>query len=128
MTWDSRYRMLAKDETILPGDEVLTDSHLGWRPVEHTLGQLAPDPLYTAHRMYRRAAAPLPAQPEEPATAEEAAARISELEAALRSARFAIEATEACLNTWNDGRGSPANVDGILAEIDTLLAGGKRDG
>lgn len=54
MAWDNRYRMLAKGETILPGDEVLTDSHLGWQ-LAKAVFQPAPDPNYTAHRMYRRA-------------------------------------------------------------------------
>lgn len=54
MAWDDRYRVLREGETIEPGDECLTDSHLGWRPATNCIGQKAPDPLYTAHRMYRR--------------------------------------------------------------------------
>lgn len=54
--WDHRYRQLAEGEIILVGDEVLTDSKLGWRPAEHTIGQTAPCPYYTAHRIYRRLA------------------------------------------------------------------------
>jgi hypothetical protein len=54
MTWDNRYRRLNEGETILPGDECLTDSHLGWQPAKYDIGGKAPDPAYTAHRMYRR--------------------------------------------------------------------------
>lgn len=54
MTWDNRYRPLNEGETILSGDECLTDSHLGWQPATHDIGEKAPDPNYTAHRMYRR--------------------------------------------------------------------------
>ena len=54
MTWDNRYRPLREGETILLGDECLTDSHLGWQPAKHDTGGKAPDPNYTAHRMYRR--------------------------------------------------------------------------
>lgn len=52
--WDKRYRPLKAGEIIAPGDEVLTDSHLGWRKDTHCAGQPAPDPSYTSHRMYRR--------------------------------------------------------------------------
>jgi hypothetical protein len=55
MAWDNRYRMLNEGEIIREGDEVLTDSHLGWQPAKHAIGQPAPCPYYTAHRMYRRA-------------------------------------------------------------------------
>lgn len=54
MTWDNRYRPLREGETILSGDECLTDSHLGWQPAKHDIGGKAPDPNYTSHRMYRR--------------------------------------------------------------------------
>jgi len=54
MAWDPRYRMLKKGEIIQEGDEVLTDSHLDWRKDVLCIGQPAPDPLYTSHRMYRR--------------------------------------------------------------------------
>lgn len=55
MEWDHRYRMLEEGEIIQIGDEVLTDSHLGWQAAKHAIGQPAPNPYYTAHRMYRRA-------------------------------------------------------------------------
>lgn len=51
----TNYRMLAEGEIIREGDECLTDSHLGWLPAGPTVGQPAPNPYYTAHRMYRRA-------------------------------------------------------------------------
>lgn len=54
MTWDNRYRALRKGETIEAGDECLTDSRLGWQPATHEVGETAPDPNYTSHRMYRR--------------------------------------------------------------------------
>lgn len=54
MAWDERYRMLGEGELIREGDECLTDSHLGWQPAKHDIGGQAPDPMYIAHRMYRR--------------------------------------------------------------------------
>jgi hypothetical protein len=54
MAWDTRYRPLKEGEIISGTDECLTDTHLGWQPVLHTAGKRAPDPAYTAHRMYRR--------------------------------------------------------------------------
>jgi hypothetical protein len=54
MAWDHRYRMLNEGEIIREGDECLTDSYLGWQPAKHDIGGKAPDPAYTAHRMYRR--------------------------------------------------------------------------
>lgn len=55
--------------------------------------------------------------------------RIADLEAkiaaavdALEAGRFAIEVTVACLNTWNGGRGSPADTDAILRRMDEALA------
>lgn len=53
------FRPLREGEIIQEGDECLTDSHLGWLPAANTIGQAAPYPYYTAHRMYRR---PLSAQ------------------------------------------------------------------
>lgn len=61
--WDDRYRMLDKGEIIQEGDEVLTESHLGWQPAKHAIGRAAPDPLYTAHRMYRRLRVPVGGTP-----------------------------------------------------------------
>jgi hypothetical protein len=54
MSWDHRYYMLPEDAIILEGDEVLTDVHLGWQSAGDTVGKRAPNPFYTAHRMYRR--------------------------------------------------------------------------
>lgn len=54
MTWDNRYRQLAEGEIIRSGDEVLCASHRGWEPAVHAVGQRAPCPLYTSHRIYRR--------------------------------------------------------------------------
>lgn len=54
MTWDKRYRLLDEGEIIQEGDEVLIDSHRRWQPAKHTIGRKAPNPLYTAHRLYRR--------------------------------------------------------------------------
>ncbi len=51
--WDKRYRRLAEGEIIQEGDECLTDTHLGWQPA-NCIGQAAPSPLYTSHRVYRR--------------------------------------------------------------------------
>jgi hypothetical protein len=59
--WDHRYRPLATGEIIEAGDECLTDSHLGWHPAKHCIGEPAPDPAYTSHRMYRRLKQPTPA-------------------------------------------------------------------
>jgi hypothetical protein len=58
MSWDNKYRPLREGETILAGDECLTDSHLGWQPATHDIGGKAPDPAYTSHRMYRRIRGP----------------------------------------------------------------------
>lgn len=51
----------------------------------------------------------------------EALAYITKIEKLLGDARFAIEATLVCLNTWNGGRGSFANCEGIMARIDKVL-------
>ncbi len=53
MAWDKRYRRLEKGETILPGDEVEVDKPYGWQSAKCVF-QPAPDPSYTAHRIYRR--------------------------------------------------------------------------
>jgi len=55
MTWDDRYRQLIEGEIIETGDECLTDSHLGWQIATNAIGLPAPNPHYTAHRLYRRA-------------------------------------------------------------------------
>lgn len=60
MSWDKRYRMLKEGEIIRDGDEVMTDSDLGWRPAGRTVGHLAPCPYYTSHRIYRRLTATRP--------------------------------------------------------------------
>jgi len=52
--WNNNYIQLKEGEIIQEGDEVLTDSKLGWRPAGNTVGDKAPCPLYTSHRMYRR--------------------------------------------------------------------------
>ena len=55
MPWDHRYRLLDEGETIRSTDECLTDAHLGWRvDGGRCAGKLAPSPLYTSHRVYRR--------------------------------------------------------------------------
>ena len=54
MARDHSYRRLDEGETIKEGDEVLTDSHLGWLPAGRTVGKKAPSPNYTSHRIYRR--------------------------------------------------------------------------
>ena len=55
--WDNKYRALRAGEIIQKGDEIY-DAHgwkdYGvWRPAK-AIGSPAPDPLYPAHRMYRR--------------------------------------------------------------------------
>lgn len=61
MAWDTRYEMLQEGDIIQATDEVLTDSHLGWRVTNpECVGKPAPDPLYTSHRMYRRLKASKP--------------------------------------------------------------------
>jgi hypothetical protein len=47
------YRQLKKGETIEEGDEVLVSSKEGWISTS-CVGSKAPDPQYTAHRVYRR--------------------------------------------------------------------------
>ncbi len=58
---DHRYRPLSAGETIEAGDECLTERHIGWQPARHCIGEPAPDPAYTSHRMYRRLKQPNPA-------------------------------------------------------------------
>ena len=50
--WEN-YIPLKKGDLIKEGDEVLISSKEGWKPTI-CAGTLAPDPQYTAHRMYRR--------------------------------------------------------------------------
>lgn len=47
----AQYRSLKKGEKILETDEYLDD--IGW-VLTKCAGRLAPDPLYTCHRQYRR--------------------------------------------------------------------------
>lgn len=58
MTWDKNYRMLEKGEIIHKDDEVSADredagKEQQWKPTI-CAGQLAPDPKFLAHRLYRR--------------------------------------------------------------------------
>jgi hypothetical protein len=41
--------------------------------------------------------------------------KVEVAEGALREAVFGLEVTDACLRTWNDNRGGPADVEGILS-------------
>ena len=50
----SQYRRLEKDEVILPTDECYDDDKKAWLPPTYSIGGLAPDPNYTAHRQFRR--------------------------------------------------------------------------
>lgn len=54
MAWDQRYRRLDAGEIIREGDEFEIDWPHGWKPAEHCIGDPAPDPAYTSHRIYRR--------------------------------------------------------------------------
>ena len=49
--WEN-YRMLEKGEVIRETDECLYDNK-GWRRT-NCAGSIAPDPLFTSHRWYRR--------------------------------------------------------------------------
>jgi hypothetical protein len=58
MVWDKRYRQLNEGEAIMAGDEV-DMSRDGWRDdpkwvATTCAGELAPDPRYASHRVYRR--------------------------------------------------------------------------
>lgn len=54
MTWNQQYRWLDAGERIMIGDEVLQDDG-SWLPAAfRTVGQKAPDPNCTSHRVYRR--------------------------------------------------------------------------
>ena len=52
MTWDQRYRCLEEGEVIAATDEVQNDDG-SWRAAV-CIGQKAPNPNYTSHRVYRR--------------------------------------------------------------------------
>jgi hypothetical protein len=52
MAWDHDYRMLEKGEIIRESDEVQGDD-ASWGPA-CCVGEGAPDPIYSAHRIYRR--------------------------------------------------------------------------
>lgn len=52
MAWDHDYRMLEKGEIIRAADEVQNDD-ASWSPAS-CVGEAAPDPAYTSHRIYRR--------------------------------------------------------------------------
>lgn len=53
MAWDPKYRRLNEGEIIQPGDEVEVDKPYGWKPATQ-VGEPAPNPSYTSHRIYRR--------------------------------------------------------------------------
>lgn len=50
--WDQRYRRLETGEVILASDECQREDG-SWIPAV-CVGELAPDPNYTSHRVYRR--------------------------------------------------------------------------
>lgn len=54
MTWDHDYRRLDDGELICATDEVQLDDGSWRKPLKSTVGKPAPDPAYTAHRVYRR--------------------------------------------------------------------------
>ena len=47
------YRLLKEGEIVLETDEILND-HGDWQPVQGSIGQAAPNPLFTSHRKFRR--------------------------------------------------------------------------
>ena len=51
--WDHNYRRLEEGEVILCTDELQNDD-CTWSPAR-PVGQKAPDPNYSSHRVYRRA-------------------------------------------------------------------------
>ena len=53
MTWDHRYRRLAEGETIRATDDVQNDDGT-WRRAQYAIGEPAPNPNFTSHRVYRR--------------------------------------------------------------------------
>ncbi len=56
-----------------------------------------------------------------------AEAQVAEAKVALEGTIFGLETTEACLRTWNDGRGGAADVDGILERARSTLASLDKD-
>jgi hypothetical protein len=52
MPWDEKYRMLSEGEIVIQGDEIQNDDG-SWRKPKK-IGDPAPNPLYTSHRIYRR--------------------------------------------------------------------------
>ena len=58
MAWDMRYRPLKEGEVIRPTDEVQNDD-CTWKLTDwRCVGQTAPNPNYTSHRVYRRLLGP----------------------------------------------------------------------
>jgi len=59
MSWDKKYRMLEDGEIIQQGDEVDACND-GWRDppewekAKRCIGEPAPNPIFPAHRKYRR--------------------------------------------------------------------------
>jgi hypothetical protein len=53
--WDYNYRRLDEGEIIQRGDEIQADDG-SWDLAVRCIGTPAPDPAYTSHRVYRRAA------------------------------------------------------------------------
>lgn len=60
-SWDQRYRQLEEGEIILATDEIQNDDAT-WRPAV-CVGQPAPSPHYTSHRVYRRLRDPMGVRP-----------------------------------------------------------------
>ncbi len=54
MAWDHSFRMLEEGEVIRLGDEVQNDDG-SFDLAVRCVGQQAPSPHYTSHRVYRRA-------------------------------------------------------------------------
>ena len=52
LTWDKRYRPLKEGEIIKSSDEIKLDD--GTWKVAVCVGEKAPDPNYSSHRIYRR--------------------------------------------------------------------------
>lgn len=53
MKTDSRYRLLREGEIVLETDEILDDRG-NWVKPTNSVGQEAPNPIYTSHRKFRR--------------------------------------------------------------------------